>query len=170
MAVIDTRGAASNDTAIFTVLIREHREVAAMLAEIARQGAGASETFERMRLALLTHSRAEEEVFYPVLQAEELTHDVAIDAWQEHRVVAALLRELHEMSSRGDRWMAKFAVLKENVEHHVEEEEGEMFRQARQVLDHAEQVSLAERFLRAKDRALAAIQREDRASGPVGAT
>jgi len=57
-----------------------------------------------------------------------------LEGYEEHAVVKQLLSELDELSKDDETWGAKLKVLQENVEHHVEEEEGEMFPSARKVL------------------------------------
>jgi hemerythrin-like domain-containing protein len=83
---------------------------------------------------LEVHARIEEQIFYPAIKEAKETHDITLEAFEEHRVVKRLLSELEAMPVTDERWGAKLKVLKENVEHHVEEEEDEMFKSARKVL------------------------------------
>ena len=102
-------------------------------------GEGASAGLERRALELVgvdvldVHARIEETIFYPELKKADETRDITLEAFEEHRLVKQLLGELEEMDKGAEEWTAKFTVLKENVEHHVEEEEGEMFPKARKV-------------------------------------
>jgi predicted DNA-binding protein len=64
--------------------------------------------------------------------------------------VDLLMGELEQMDVTDERWGAKAVVMKENIEHHIEEEEGEMFAKARQVFDRAELVDLGERMAERK--------------------
>jgi hypothetical protein len=61
-------------------------------------------------------------------------------------VADLLVKELHGLARSDERWGPKLKVLKENIEHHIEEEEGEMFRTARSVLSRAELVELGGRI------------------------
>ena len=70
----------------------------------------------------------------PALEEAEETHDITLEAYEEHNLVKQLLAELESEAKDQEQWTAKFTVLKENVEHHVEEEEGELFPKARKVL------------------------------------
>jgi len=85
------------------------------------------------------------------LRNRKATHDIALEAVEEHAIVKELLAELDELPKDDESWGAKLKVLKENVEHHVEEEEGEMFKKARQVLSDDELESLGSRMEKAKE-------------------
>lgn len=76
---------------------------------------------------LTVHAKVEEKVVYPVL--DKVEHEMAGEAIQEHHVVKFLLRELKNTTRITDEIEAKVKVLKEIVQHHVQEEEGEMLPQ-----------------------------------------
>jgi len=84
----------------------------------------ASQIFEELEV----HTTIEEEVFYPAAHgtSEELGK-VVDEGIQEHHVVKVLMDEIGGLKPGSVNWVAKMAVIKESVEHHVEEEEGEMF-------------------------------------------
>jgi hypothetical protein len=85
-----------------------------------------------------------------VLKEAEETHDITLEAYEEHNVVKTLLAELDVLPKDDETWEAKLTVLKENVEHHVEEEEGEMFKKARKVLSTEQIEALGARLEAAK--------------------
>ena len=122
----------------FTLLKADHERVAGLLETIEntteRAVKGRDELFARLKEELDLHARIEEEIFYPALEEAEETRDIALEAYEEHRLVKQLLDELEAEPKDSEEWTAKFTVLKENIEHHVEEEEGEMFKKARQAL------------------------------------
>ena len=93
-----------------------------------------TELFTKLKQELDLHAHIEETIFYPVLKKAEETRDITMEGIQEHHVVKVLLGELNSMKTGSEVWTAKLKVLKENVEHHVEEEEDDMFKSARQVL------------------------------------
>ncbi len=70
-----------------------------------------------------------------------------------------LLSELDTEAKDDETWTAKFTVLKENIEHHVEEEEGELFKKARKVLSQEEIEELGARMEEAKSKQKAASAR-----------
>ncbi|HLF71683.1 MAG TPA: hemerythrin domain-containing protein, partial [Dehalococcoidia bacterium] len=82
--------------------------------------------------ALQIHSKIEEEIFYPAVRA--IGDQIVAEAIEEHNVVDHVLEELRGVSPDDDEYVAKFKVLKENVEHHIEEEEGAIFPEAMQKL------------------------------------
>jgi len=92
------------------------------------------EFFTKLKQELDIHAHIEETIFYPVLKKSDETRDITMEGIQEHHVVKVLLRELDAMGVGSETWTAKLKVLKENVEHHVEEEEEDMFVKAREVL------------------------------------
>ncbi|MGI9105085.1 MAG: hemerythrin domain-containing protein [Pyrinomonadaceae bacterium] len=92
------------------------------------------ELFTKLKQELDLHAHIEETIFYPVLKKADETRDITMEGIQEHHVVKVLLRELDAMGVGSETWTAKLKVLKENVEHHVEEEEEDMFKSAREVL------------------------------------
>ncbi len=97
--------------------------------------------------------------FNPALKKETETRDITLEGFEEHKVVKTLLGELETLGKDQEEWTAKFTVLKENIEHHVEEEEGEMFTKARKVLSEAEAEDLGTRLEAAKGEQKAAAAR-----------
>jgi hypothetical protein len=80
---------------------------------------------------LRIHATIEEELFYPALRGrEEVDQSLLEESDEEHHVAKLLIAELMHMTSE-DHFAAKFTVLAENIEHHVKEEENELFPQAR---------------------------------------
>ena len=146
----------------FTLLKQDHQTVADLLEKIDKTTERGLKTreelFTRVKTELDVHAKIEEEVFYPALENEEETRDITLEAFEEHRLVKQLLSELESMPKDDEQWTAKFTVLKEQIEHHVEEEEGEMFTKARKVLSKEDQEALGERLEEAK-------QNEKRALG-----
>ena len=114
------------------------------------------ELFATIKGELTVHEVIEEEIFYPALKRHPKAQDIVLEAYEEHHVVDLLMGELEALDVTDERWGAKALVMKENIEHHIEEEEGEMFRQARRVFDRQELVDLGERMAARK----ATAQRE----------
>lgn len=144
----------------FTLLKADHKKVAGILEKIdsttERGVKTREELFTRLKTELDVHARIEETIFYPVLKKADETRDITLEAFEEHRLVKQLLGELDTMGKGEEQWTAKFTVLKENIEHHVEEEEGEMFPKARKVLSEEEADILGERMEKARDEQLKA--------------
>lgn len=138
----------------FTLLKADHKKVAGLLEKIdattERGVKTREELFGQLKTELDVHARVEETIFYPTLKEADETRDITLEAFEEHRLVKQLLGELDEMGKDQEQWTAKFTVLKENVEHHVEEEEGEMFPKARKVLSEEQAEELGTRMEEAK--------------------
>lgn len=85
--------------------------------------------FERIQTELDVHAHIEETIFYPKLEEEgnEKLVDIVREGIEEHRQVKMFLHELDALSDDSEKFEPKLKVLMEDVEHHVEEEEGEMF-------------------------------------------
>ncbi|HJR08953.1 MAG TPA: hemerythrin domain-containing protein [Pyrinomonadaceae bacterium] len=121
-----------------TLLKTDHEKVAGIFEKLEETTERAEKTreelFTKLKQVLDLHAHIEEKIFYAAIKQAEETRDITMEALQEHHVVKVLLRELDAMGVTSETWTAKLSVLKENVEHHVEEEEGEMFKKARTVL------------------------------------
>ena len=80
---------------------------------------------------LRAHELVEERVLYPALESHPEAREIALEGFQEHHVANVIVEELHRAAADEEQWGAKFTVLKESLEHHIDEEEDEMFRTAR---------------------------------------
>ena len=119
----------------FELLKKDHKKVSQLFKEVeAASGQTKKQIFSRLKNELDVHAQVEERIFYPALENQEEARDITLEAYEEHKVVKDLLGELASGNAPDDEWDAKLTVLKENVEHHVEEEEGELFSKARTVL------------------------------------
>jgi hypothetical protein len=119
----------------FELLKRDHEKVSELFKEIeSASGNVKLQVFSRLKGELDIHAHIEETILYPALEKTEEAREITLEAYEEHKVVKDLLAELASAGAPDDQWDAKLTVLKENVEHHVEEEEGEMFAKARKAL------------------------------------
>jgi hemerythrin-like domain-containing protein len=129
----------------FSLLKADHENVAALFEQLeSASGRQKLEVFNQIRTELELHAHIEEKIFYPALEQPAETHDLTLEAYEEHDVVKKLLRELSRARTPNEEWEAKAKVLQENVEHHVEEEENELFPKANQVLGEEEIEELGE--------------------------
>ena len=124
------------------LLKADHRKVKKILNELDATTGRALKTreelFTTIKRELTVHEVIEEEIFYPTLKQHPKARDVVLEGYEEHHVVDTLMGELSALPYDDETWGAKFTVMKENIEHHVEEEEGDMFKKARQVFDDKE--------------------------------
>jgi hemerythrin-like domain-containing protein len=110
-----------------------------------------AELFATIKGELTIHEVIEEEIFYPALKSHPKAEDIVLEGYEEHHVVDLLMGELEDLDVADEKWGAKAIVMKENIEHHIEEEEGEMFPQARQVFDRRELEELGARMAERRD-------------------
>lgn len=106
--------------------------------------------FNKIKQELEIHEAIEEEIFYPALKDHPKTKELTLEAYEEHHVVDLVMAEIEAIPFDQETWGAKFTVMKENVEHHIEEEEEEMFKQAKQVFDEDELSQLGESMAKRK--------------------
>jgi len=122
------------------LLKNDHDEVKELFEQYEKAGDNALAKklalFEQIRDALTVHMDIEETIFYPAVKAvrDEKVKDEVREADEEHHVVKILLGELGKMNLSDEQFDAKLTVLKENIEHHVEEEEGELLPDAKKKL------------------------------------
>lgn len=116
------------------LLKRQHKEV----ADLFKQVSSTEDARKRKTLlgeiaqALEMHTSIEEQIFYPAVReiGTKKANEMIDEALEEHHVVDLVLAELPKVDPKDDRFEAKMTVLEELVEHHVEEEEKEMFKLA----------------------------------------
>lgn len=137
-----------------TLLKDDHDRVKKMLAEgeetTDRAEKTRTELFATLKEEMLIHERIEEEIFYPSLKEHPKAEDIVLEGFEEHHVVDEIMGELETTDVTDEQWSPKFKVMKENIEHHIEEEEGEMFKIARQVFSDEELEELGARMLELK--------------------
>ena len=141
------------------LLLADHKRVKRLLTELDETTERAVKTreelFGRLKKELTVHEVIEEEIFYPALKEHPRAKDIVLEAYEEHNVVDTIMGELGSVPFEDETWTAKFTVMKENIEHHVEEEEGDMFKKARQVFDREELDELGQSMAGRKAEAMA---------------
>jgi hypothetical protein len=133
-----------------TLLKQDHDEVKKLLSQLddtsERATATREKLFAKVKRELAIHETIEEEILYPAFKEQAKLKDIVLESYQEHHVVDLVINELSELPIDGETWAAKLSVIKENVEHHIEEEEGEMFKTARTLFERAELEQLGARL------------------------
>ena len=149
-----------------TLLKKDHAKVKALLSELESTTERGVQTRQRLfaeiKAELTVHETIEEEIFYPELKAHPKAKDIVLEAYEEHNVVDTLMGELSSLSVEDETWGAKAKVMQENIEHHIEEEEGEMFDKAEQVFDETELEDLGRRMAERKESVTASLSSEAR--------
>jgi iron-sulfur cluster repair protein YtfE (RIC family) len=95
------------------------------------------ELFEQIKAELDVHTHIEETIFYPKLKEEgdDELKDIVLEGIEEHRQAKMFLKELAALTDDSEKFDPKLKVLMEDVEHHVVEEEGEMFKLVEEQFD-----------------------------------
>lgn len=116
------------------LLKQQHREVEKHLRAAKKaEGREKEQIFLQIADALALHATIEEKLFYPTVLNEK-TEEELQEALQEHLQIKRLLVDLLDMDPQDARFAAKLSVLEEEVERHVEEEEGEFFEEVKRDL------------------------------------
>jgi len=115
------------------LLMIQHEEAKALFKKIERaEDDEKQDLFERVADALAVHATIEEKQFYPATRNAR-TEEMLQEAVVEHLAAKRLIADLLEMTPDDPQFDAKIAVLKEQVEHHIEEEEAELFPKVRRM-------------------------------------
>jgi hypothetical protein len=141
---------------IRTHLKADHEQALAVAQEMAEtdDAQHARTLYKELKAALTAHSRAEEKVVYAALNrskredAVEMAHEGEV----EHGLCDELLAQMARGKSDSQTWKAKATVVHELLEHHIEEEHDEMFKQLGELFSAAELAAMGERFEAAKDK------------------
>ena len=146
---------------ILDLLKQDHKQVSDLLSEMAettdRAAKKRQELFNECKAALLAHSHAELEAFYKPLLKEGDDPDALLEAEVEHQVVERLIDDISATEPTDTKWLAKVTVLKELVEHHVDEEESEIFKGARKAFDKSQLKEMGAQFEQLKEQEMARV-------------
>jgi hemerythrin superfamily protein len=151
------------------MLEADHREVEELFEtfESAKSARQQRAVFEKIADKLAVHSAIEEQHFYPAAKSDD-TEDLLLEAAEEHLAAKRLIADLLRLPEDDETFAAKVAVLKEQIEHHVEEEEGELFPQVRDLLDDETLDALEQEMTATKEELLAKGNPRDAVPGETG--
>lgn len=126
------------------MLKTEHRAVEELFEKFegAEDAASKRRIFEQLADALAVHATIEERHFYPAVK-EEPTEDIVLESLEEHLEIKRVIADLLSMDASDEAFEAKVKVLQEDVEHHVEEEETELFPKVKKLFDQEQLETLA---------------------------
>ena len=151
-AVADRLPWASGDLDAIAFLEKDHRRFEDLLKQgqetTERAVTGRTDLLNTLTALLNVHELIEEKVLYPALKAHPEAKDIVLEGYQEHHVADLIVKELQALPKDDEKWGAKFKVLKESLEHHIKEEEGEMFRTARGLFSRDELQQMGARMAR----------------------
>jgi hemerythrin superfamily protein len=117
------------------MLIADHKKVKSLFEQFEglsdRSKVSKKKIADEICMELTVHAEVEEQVFYPAIRKPIKDEDLMDEAVVEHASAKELIAQILEMDPGEDLYDAKVKVLSEQIEHHVEEEEGEMFPKVR---------------------------------------
>lgn len=124
---------------IYSYIEQDHEKAKDIMNQIVTLGdeetQKRTDLFNTLKEEIIIHSKSEEEAFYKPLRQFNKTQDEVAHGKEEHEEAEGLLKELTDSSLTGAAWMQKFKKLKEALEHHMKEEENEIFDDAKKVLN-----------------------------------
>ena len=122
----------------FQLLKKDHQKVRDLFEELAEIEASDTKNrklvFDQIKHETEIHAQLEEEIFYPALADESETAELIEEAYKEHKEVKRTLQKLDKMDKNTEEWAELCSTLQETVELHVEEEENEIFKRAKEIL------------------------------------
>ncbi len=149
---------------IFELLKKDHESVLSLFDELEqmeqkesrKKSSRQDKVFNQLKQEIEAHTQGEEELLYPQLQEDEDLHPMILEAVEEHHVAKMLLGELGGMPEKNEQWSAKLTVLRENIEHHIDMEEGELFVGAQEIMESKQRKELGDRMAEFKEEHMAA--------------
>lgn len=118
---------------LITLMLREDHQKVKQLFDQFKESTNTHEKLDIVTAAIAAlevHATLEEELIYPAWKEHVDEQSLTDEAFAEHHAVHVLIKELKSINPEDESYLAKFTTLSEHVTHHIEEEEGKMFRQA----------------------------------------
>lgn len=137
------------DVTIFDRLKQDHDKHRAMLVEIADAAGDADKRgklLEAFRIEVSAHAAAEEETLYATMLRDPDLRDDGRHSVSEHKEIEDMILHLYDVKVDGAAWRKGFDELRTKYDHHITEEEEEMFPEAADKIDDADEAKLAALF------------------------
>jgi iron-sulfur cluster repair protein YtfE (RIC family) len=138
---------------LFQLIRQDHQKAKRLFERLAETASGTQSRphiFAELKRELELHAEVEERYFYPALQRHDEARDLIEEALEEHGDVKEALVALDHGDNESEDWSDRLDELREDVEHHVEEEETEIFPLAQKLLDPAQLSTIASDIEKAK--------------------
>jgi Hemerythrin HHE cation binding domain. len=142
---------------IFDRIKQDHDTIRRLLDEAEKADGGARSVYENLQRELWAHGKVEEAVFYQSLAKAKNTKEETTEGLNEHHIINGFLDELNAMPADSTAWKAKLQVLGEVTRHHLDEEEEELFEEAKKALDDKRAAELGTIYAERKEHMLAAL-------------
>lgn len=118
------------------LLTKQHRKVEGIFRKLGRKNADAETLLTELANDLVAHMAIEQELFYPAIRKVDQT--LVLESYEEHALAEMALKRLLATDPGDDAFQARVTALKELIEHHVKEEEKELFPRVKKAFDDAE--------------------------------
>ena len=135
---------------ITKALIDHHNEMRKLVKEIKEDPS----KFIFLKKHLDIHHELEEDLLLSKLHVRKEIKDQSLESQEEHFVLNILLLDLADFPKDNSRWMVKFKVFEEILDHHLSEEEDDLFPEAENILTKEEQTASGDQFIHLKERRL----------------
>jgi iron-sulfur cluster repair protein YtfE (RIC family) len=138
------------EESIYSVLAREHKDIQRIFEEIFKKQKDFSDEFRQLQERIVSHLQGEEQYFYPILGGFADLKSLILEAFEEHRISKVILNELKDTDYDDEEFLPKLKVLKELLEHHISEEEQEIFPESQKKLSKEQESSIRNGYLSLK--------------------
>ena len=135
----------------------DHKKVEKIFSDMERKE-NRQRLFPELGRELSIHAEIEEKIFYPAGKEAEPTRDLVLESIEEHKQIKLVLADLEQTDHSTDEWGAALKVLREDVMHHVGEEENELFPKVKKILSKDQLETLGTRMEEMKMQLMAAVR------------
>ncbi|PWC77160.1 hemerythrin domain-containing protein [Azospirillum sp. TSH64] len=142
---------------IFARIKTDHDTIRSLLDKTEKANGSGRAVFEELQRELWAHSKVEEGVFYASLKKVKEAKSETVEGLNEHHLINGLLDELNAMKTTDSGWKEKLQVLGELVRHHLDEEEEELFEEAKDALDDDRAAELGSAYAERKTHIMAGL-------------
>src|SRR2546421_4933248 len=140
------------------LLKNDHKKVEKIFTDLENKTDDRRALFPELDRELTVHAEIEEKVFYPAAKQAEPTRDLVLESIEEHKQIKLVLADLEQTDMRTAEWGAGLKVLKEDVMHHVGEEENDLFPKVQKILSKEQLEDLGTRMEAMKSQLLSATR------------
>ncbi|MFZ0391488.1 MAG: hemerythrin domain-containing protein, partial [Calditrichia bacterium] len=135
---------------IFDVIEDHHDELRELFKKVKKDPS----QFDKLKKNLRVHHENEEAILLNVLKENDEVRDEALESIEEHRNIEMMLVDLEDFPKDHERWKVKLGILQEFTEHHMEEEEEDLFEDGEDILPEDEQEEMGKKFQERKNEQL----------------
>ncbi|HLN45053.1 MAG TPA: hemerythrin domain-containing protein [Candidatus Sulfotelmatobacter sp.] len=136
----------TDNKSIYDLLKKDHTEVKQLFKQILDECKPDEAAYNQIRSALQVHMRGEEEYFYPAIKDGRDARILSNEAMVEHNSAKMLMDEIDNTGEDDEMWLPRVKVLSEMIDHHVEDEEGDLFDEAKKLLNENQACEIGQKF------------------------